>query len=169
MVPARLLNVLHMSHESADSRRADGRQAGKPDVRTGKPDVRESYRRHLPHQIPKGYPIFLTWNLKDSLPQRVLRQLDQERKQLEQEPRAVGETELQRQLRHGKILFSQRGARDEAECVRIIAYIERNPVEAELCPTAEQWPWSSAALRQRFGWLVGQPFQAQWKDRLRGL
>ncbi len=27
--------------------------------------------------------------------------------------------------------------------MRIIHYIENNPVKAQLCPRAEDWPWSS--------------------------
>lgn len=29
------------------------------------------------------------------------------------------------------------------------AYIERNPVAAGLCKQASDWPWSSAATRER--------------------
>ncbi len=35
--------------------------------------------------------------------------------------------------------------RNEAELVRIISYIERNPVTAGLVQKAEDWPWSSAS------------------------
>jgi REP element-mobilizing transposase RayT len=37
--------------------------------------------------------------------------------------------------------------RDEAELVRIRAYIERNPVSAGLVKRPEDWPWSSASKR----------------------
>jgi len=37
--------------------------------------------------------------------------------------------------------------RNEAELVRIRAYIERNPVTAGLVERPEDWPWSSAAKR----------------------
>jgi REP element-mobilizing transposase RayT len=37
--------------------------------------------------------------------------------------------------------------RNEAELVRIRAYIERNPVSAGLVERPEDWPWSSAAKR----------------------
>lgn len=34
--------------------------------------MKRQYYRHLPHQIPEGFPIFLTWNLKGALPKAVL-------------------------------------------------------------------------------------------------
>jgi REP element-mobilizing transposase RayT len=49
-------------------------------------------------------------------------------------------------------------ARDEEEMMRIIQYIENNPVAAGLCTQPEEWPWSSA--RFRASWPEGQPFQA---------
>jgi type I restriction enzyme R subunit len=49
-------------------------------------------------------------------------------------------------------------ARDDDEVLRIIHYIENNPVAAGLCARAQNWPWSSARFRSR--WPVGQPFQA---------
>ncbi len=206
------------------------------------------YRRHLPHQIPIGFPIFLTWNLKGALPQEVVVRLQRERQQLRQEPPRKAETSRDRALRHGKLIFAKcdayldtcsggpkhlsdpaaakivedallfgvperyelfawcvmanhvhllllphwdlkkvtqgikgftaRGinrlrettgpfwqdetydhwARDDEELLRIIAYIENNPVKAGLCERNEDWPRSSA--RRRSGWPVGQPFQA---------
>jgi len=47
-------------------------------------------------------------------------------------------------------------ARNEDELHRIIVYIENNPVEAGLCCKAEEWPWSSAALRA--DWPFGKPY-----------
>jgi REP element-mobilizing transposase RayT len=37
--------------------------------------------------------------------------------------------------------------RDDAERVRLVAYVENNPVKAGLCKRAEEWPWSSAYHR----------------------
>jgi type I restriction enzyme R subunit len=57
--------------------------------------------------------------------------------------------------------------RDDEELLRIISYIENNPVVAGLCARPEDWPWSSARLRGK--WLVGQPFQddrADWKANM---
>lgn len=48
-------------------------------------------------------------------------------------------------------------ARDEEELLRIIHYIENNPVKAGLCKYPKDWPWSSARLRDQ--WPVGQAFQ----------
>ena len=47
-------------------------------------------------------------------------------------------------------------ARDADELVRIVEYIERNPVKAGLCKQAAAWPWSSARFRS--GWPIGQPY-----------
>ena len=40
-------------------------------------------------------------------------------------------------------------SRDEDELFRIIEYIEQNPVKAGLVDNAEDWPWSSAFVRQQ--------------------
>jgi putative transposase len=47
-------------------------------------------------------------------------------------------------------------ARDEAEMLRIIQYIEDNPVKAGLCPRADDWSWSSARCRR--DWQPGEAF-----------
>jgi putative transposase len=56
-------------------------------------------------------------------------------------------------------------ARDEEEMLRIIDYIERNPVTAGLCRHRNQWAWSwsSARWRNELGWQAGDTFQPQWK------
>jgi putative DNA methylase len=50
-------------------------------------------------------------------------------------------------------------ARDEEEMIRIIHYIENNPVKAGLCTTPADWRWSSARLRDR--WPLGTPYVGQ--------
>lgn len=45
---------------------------------------------------------------------------------------------------------------DDEEMLRIIEYIENNPVVAGLCQRAEDWPWSSARFRK--DWPTGSPF-----------
>lgn len=47
-------------------------------------------------------------------------------------------------------------ARDEAELMRIIQYIEQNPVVAGLAQNADQYRWSSAHLRKQLGLEPGQ-------------
>jgi REP-associated tyrosine transposase len=42
-------------------------------------------------------------------------------------------------------------ARDRAELLRIVHYIENNPVKAGLVANPADWPWSSAAERKRRG------------------
>ncbi len=236
-------------------------QAGKPDLRIM--TSKRSYERHLPHEIPEGFPIFLTWNLKGAVPQAVIENLRRERERLEKQPARRGEAAGARKLREEKLIFARcdrlldqaqdgplhlkdpraakivedsilfgvgerydvyawcimanhvhallmptwelekvtqgikgytaheinglqqaRGrifwqdesydhwARDEAEVLRIIEYIERNPVSTGLCRRPEDWPWSSARFRKE--WLVGQAFQPEghyvaWKHgKMRG-
>ena len=67
--------------------------------------MKRVYERHLPHQIPEGYPIFLTWNLKGSLPREVLEMLERERERLQRQPPRSGESVRERNLRESKILF----------------------------------------------------------------
>lgn len=50
-------------------------------------------------------------------------------------------------------------ARDDEELLRIIHYIENNPVKAKLCAQPGDWPWSSARLRD--GWPAGTPYVGQ--------
>ena len=67
---------------------------------------RPAYRRHLPHQIPPGIPIFVTWNLKGALPQEVIESMRRERERLELEPARSGEAKDARKLRHEKMIFA---------------------------------------------------------------
>jgi REP element-mobilizing transposase RayT len=206
--------------------------------------MKRQYERHLPHQIPDGSPIFLTWNLKAAFPKEVVERLRQERARLSQQPVRPGELPRDRKIREGKIVFlladryldssrhgplhlkkrtaahlvesailfgsveryalyawcvmanhvhvlvtprwqlrkitqgikgytarqinaldGQRGrtfwqdesfdhwARDEDELMRIIEYIENNPVAAGLCRQPDDWRWSSA--RYRTTWPAG--------------
>jgi putative transposase len=71
------------------------------------PSWRVSYERHLPHRVPKGYLIFLTWNLKGSLPAKVFKELEQLRETLERQTPRPGETTQQRRIRHDKIIFDR--------------------------------------------------------------
>ena len=207
---------------------------------------KRSYQRHLPHEIPDGYPIFLNWNLKGAMPQEIIEKLLQERDRLQKQAARTGESAAARKLREDKLIFAMadrfldhandgplhlkdptaakivedsilfgdgdryhlyawcvmanhvhvlltpiwdlkeltqgikgytayeinrlqkaRGrifwqdesydhwVRDEAELLRIIEYIENNPVSANLCQRPEDWPWSSARFRKE--WPAGQP------------
>ena len=62
---------------------------------------------------------------------------------------------------HGRVFWQDESydhwARDEEEALRIIHYIENNPVAAGLCARPEDWRWSSA--RRRSGWPPGQPWR----------
>ncbi len=68
--------------------------------------IKRNYSRHLPHIVPEGVPIFLTWNLKGAMPQAVLESLRAERERLEQQPHRAGETLTDRNIRQNKILFA---------------------------------------------------------------
>lgn len=48
-------------------------------------------------------------------------------------------------------------ARDEAEVLRIIQYIEHNPVKAGFVDQPSDWRCSSAWIRQRLGIVPGSP------------
>jgi len=208
------------------------------------------YHRHLPHQIPEGVPIFLTWNLKGAFPDEVIERLKRYRKSLEKTPPRAGETARERRLREDKMvvlmadrfldaategpmylkdpaaakivedsitfgiverydlfawcvmanhahalltphwhmrkitqgikgytahqingLQGARGrvfwqdesydhwSRDEEEIMRIIWYIEQNPVVAGLCAKPEDWRWSSARLRAN--WKRGEALRRE--------
>ncbi|NOZ39406.1 MAG: hypothetical protein GXP24_04170 [Planctomycetes bacterium] len=47
-------------------------------------------------------------------------------------------------------------ARDEAEMLRIVAYIENNPVKAGLVEHPKEWRWSSARIRAANGAAPGE-------------
>lgn len=47
-------------------------------------------------------------------------------------------------------------ARDQAELMRIINYIEQNPVAAGLVANPEDYPWSSARIRKKLGLNPGE-------------
>ena len=66
----------------------------------------EAYERHLPHQIPEGFPLFITCNLKGAIPQEVRERFLREREQLEREPLRPAETPHARRTRHSKIIFA---------------------------------------------------------------
>lgn len=66
----------------------------------------ESYERHLPHQIPEGFPIFVTCNLKGAIPQEVRERFLREREQLEREPLRPAESQCARRIRHSKLIFA---------------------------------------------------------------
>jgi len=48
-------------------------------------------------------------------------------------------------------------ARNDAEAIRIIRYIENNPVAAGLCARPEDFPFSSARYRYEFGLKLYEP------------
>jgi putative DNA methylase len=67
------------------------------------------------------------------------------------------------QNEQGRILWQDESydhwARDENEMLRIIDYIENNPVKAGLCKKPSDWRWSSARYRNQ--WSIGTPYVGQ--------
>jgi len=47
--------------------------------------------------------------------------------------------------------YFDRAMRNERHAETAFNYIEANPVKASLCAAPEDWPWSSAGCRKRFG------------------
>ena len=64
------------------------------------------YERHLQHQVPEGFPIFLTWNLKGAMPRNAWRALHGERERLERQPACAGESPRERKIREDKLIFA---------------------------------------------------------------
>jgi putative transposase len=50
--------------------------------------------------------------------------------------------------------FWSGGIDDPLHLLRVLRYIEANPVRGKLVERAEEWPWSSLALRAERGWLL---------------
>jgi putative transposase len=113
---------------------------GASNVRRAEALPRESYRRHLPHQIPTGFPIFLTWNLKGALPRHVLDELQRERRRLEHEPVRPSESPGERRRRHDKIAF---------------AHADRCLGEGAAGPVHLEDPWAAAVVQEAI--LFGIP------------
>ncbi len=67
--------------------------------------TKPNYARHLPHFVPDGFPIFLTWNLKDAMPQSAIEAVRRKRQSLEKQPSRPGETAADRRNRENKIVF----------------------------------------------------------------
>src|SRR5262245_43656378 len=68
--------------------------------------MKRQYERHLPHQVPEGFPIFLTWNLKGSFPAEAVAKILEERERLEREPARASESARDRKIRHDKLMFA---------------------------------------------------------------
>jgi putative transposase len=64
------------------------------------------YSRHLPHQVPKGFPIFLTWNLKGAMPRSALEAFRRERQRLEDQAPRPRESTIERRIRESKVIFA---------------------------------------------------------------
>lgn len=68
--------------------------------------MKREYHRHLPHQVPDGFPIFLTWNLKGAMPEVAVERIRRERTRLDQQPLRTNESKKERALRHWKTVFA---------------------------------------------------------------
>jgi putative transposase len=218
--------------------------------------MKREYYRHLPHLVPNGVPIFLTWNLKGAFPKEVRLRFEREFELSQREAPRADETSRERAMLKWKQLFAkadkyldsatsgpllladedaaqivqktilngsgddyllwawcvmanhvhtlltprielaritqklkggtafvinrmqgQRGrtlwqgesydhwVRDEHELLRIIHYIENNPVRAGLCAEPSEWVWSSTGLRDH--WRIGEPYSGFLQERAR--
>jgi hypothetical protein len=58
--------------------------------------MKRSYQRHLPHEIPEGVPVFVSWNLKGALPAPVLAMLRREKDRFTTPPARLGESRRER-------------------------------------------------------------------------
>ena len=67
---------------------------------------KRSYTRHLPHEVPEGFPIFLTSNLKGAMPQAAIEKSLKERERLEKQAPHAGELIAARKLREDKLIFA---------------------------------------------------------------
>lgn len=65
--------------------------------------MKRHYERHLPHQVPEGFPIFLTWNLKGAFPDEAIEKIRAERQRLERESPRPSESARDRKIRHDKL------------------------------------------------------------------
>jgi REP element-mobilizing transposase RayT len=63
------------------------------------------YQRHLPHEIPEGVPLFVTWNLKGAMPAEAAADLAEQRRRLQEQPSRAGESPRDRKIRESKIIF----------------------------------------------------------------
>jgi hypothetical protein len=68
--------------------------------------ARGEYRRHLPHQVPEGFPLFLTWNLKGAMPKAAIEKMREVRQKLGEKTARAGETNAQRRVREDKYVFA---------------------------------------------------------------
>jgi hypothetical protein len=64
-----------------------------------------NYARHLPHQVPEGHPIFLTWNWKGAMPRAAFEAFRRARERLADQPARPGETAADRRRRERKLVF----------------------------------------------------------------
>ena len=77
------------------------------ELRTNNGPQRISYRRNLPHHVPPGFPLFLTWNLKGSFPKHARAAMEAEQIRLDREPRRKQESAKARNIRHARMLFAK--------------------------------------------------------------
>ena len=112
----------------------------------------KSYERHLPHQVPVGFPIFLTWNLRGSLPQQVIEKLSFEAERLERSPLRPNENDRDRKIRHAKVLFVKRDQSLDASYQKYVSLSRLTG--AKLTGVAEQVSLERLTYDGRPMWLA---------------
>lgn len=118
-------------------------------------DYKPFYRQHLPHYQPPGATLFVTFRLANSLPANVLRDLDNQRREIDQKLARIDNMHsLKRHTaRQANLLLGREGefwqdesydhvVRDEAEYRRIVTYVLNNPVKAGLVDAWRLWRWN---------------------------
>ena len=108
--------------------------------------------RHLPHQVPSGYPIFLNWNLKGSVPRHVIDELEREMQRLNNQPRREGEWDAERKIRHSKIIFAQRDASLDRDCQSFVSAHDKQKFNFENRPMWLADPFAACEVVKSFLW-----------------
>jgi putative transposase len=141
--------LLMPKYDEAEEAELSSRRAGKPDLRSGQAEEAELSSRRA------GKPDLRGWDLPS-----VLKGIKG----------YTGREINKLQNARGRVFWQDESydhwARDEAEMLRIIQYIEANPVKAGLCPQADDWSWSSGRFRR--DWRPGEAFALKEGNRPKG-
>ena len=111
-------------------------------------------KRHLPHQVPSGYPIFLNWNLKGAVPRQVIDELEEKARRLANEPRRAGESDQDRRVRHAKVLFARRDASLDRDFHLFVSSTDKQIYTFENRPMWLADPFAACEVVKSFLWGV---------------
>jgi type I restriction enzyme R subunit len=126
----------------------------------GSPVPNNVYReRHLPHQVPSGFPIFLNWNLKGAVPRQLIDELEDAARQLKSESRLNGESDHDRKIRHAKLLFARRDLSLDRDSK---AFYTANSISSYSFENRSMWlaaPSAACEVAKAFLWGVETRYQ----------